>query len=146
MLVPPDSITHAKHHGQTSRSTCSSSSLAQSYLEPRQRVSNLFVIPHSTDEGSSGFSTGSSPRPQLSFSLSPRRDRSNAKDRQTASTYPEGLDDPTHRLYLPTPMRSASQKLLLSPRKLTRQRRMSPFRMLDAPALVVSAFQLSTDP
>lgn len=93
-----------------------------------------------TGSNTSGAVTPSSPSSATKvFSFtSPSRRRPGIGERERVIGGAQGLDSPTHQRYSLSPVRHESQKLLLSPKKASRQLSKVPYKVLDAPELAVS--------
>jgi cell division cycle 20-like protein 1 (cofactor of APC complex) len=102
---------------------------------------------HSASFSTNGTSLAGSPSTPSSRALfsfhSPSRKRPATGERERVVGGAKGLDSPTHERYSVSPVRYESQKLLLSPRKATRQLSKVPFKVLDAPDLAVRSSSIT---
>lgn len=120
-LFGPDSIDSSVYNSPSSRGNSASFSVT----------------------GTSLAASPSTPSSRALFSFaSPSRKRIAPGERERVIGGAQGLDSPTHERYSVSPVRYESQKLLLSPRKATRQLSKVPFKVLDAPDLAVSFLSL----
>jgi cell division cycle 20-like protein 1 (cofactor of APC complex) len=62
-----------------------------------------------------------------------------ASDSRSPSRSRSRLDSPTHGAYSTSPLRSASQRLLVTPQRPVRAVGKTPYKVLDAPELAVSS-------
>ena len=124
----PSSSHHRAHQSQVALTSGTSRSRT---TPPSSGRRNAFSPPPT---GGLGLPSTPTKKRLLNFS-SP----GSARMAAFAGTSTGGLDDMAHEKYSLSPVGKESQRVLLSPRKVTRQISKTPFKVLDAPDLAVNS-------